>query len=422
MKKRTDKNIKNIKIVNLLVMLIAITIIFSFPKPSEGEVVSAAENTNTQVKNVGQPSVPKNIKEPVKKASGKKIAYLTIDDGPSYATNELLNLLAEYDVKATFFMLEPRMKQHSDTLNRMVKEGHALGMHGVTHDKNKFYKSKYTVVQEMTQGKEYIKKVTGTDAYLIRVPYGSHPHMKPSYIQAVKEAGFQMWDWNVDTRDWAYKDKRLATKAIEQIKNLQHRNIEPVILIHDMPTTVKNLRPLLEYLANNFEMRTLENIKEPLIFGSTTASKPKVDNGIRVTVPTFPVTINDMIVDNTKNKFPILIYKDITYLPLTWDYCGALGINITWDNTNGLGLSKKETASDILNQDLSGNNTLGKAYYAQLANLQIKINENNINKDEEYPFLNYKDITYMPLTWKYVTEEFGLQINWNEEKGLSIKK
>ncbi|PNB52498.1 polysaccharide deacetylase, partial [Pseudomonas sp. GW456-E7] len=69
-----------------------------------------------------------------KQNMGDKTVYLTFDDGPSAYTTRLLDVLKRADVKATFFMLSPRMNEFKQAVKRAEKEGHTLGLHGVTHN------------------------------------------------------------------------------------------------------------------------------------------------------------------------------------------------------------------------------------------------------------------------------------------------
>lgn len=196
----------------------------------------------------------------------KKIAYLTFDDGPSALTNGLLDVLLEYNAKATFFMLEPRMKQFPDVLKRMLNEGHALGSHSVTHDKKIFYQSKDQVVYEMNLCRDAMKKITGEDSVLIRVPYGSSPHMNAEYKQYVVDNGLVMWDWNVDSRDWAFKNEDYIQYTINQLIALDRKNEVPVILLHDRSQTIKYLPKLLDYLVQNYELKAIDPSITPTQF------------------------------------------------------------------------------------------------------------------------------------------------------------
>ncbi|WP_133243515.1 polysaccharide deacetylase family protein [Pueribacillus theae] len=197
----------------------------------------------------------------------QKIVYLTFDDGPSDVEEELLDLLGKYHAKATFFMLEPNMKKYPDAIKKMVNEGHAVGMHGVTHDIKKFYKSKSTVLEEMNKGQASLEEISGVRSFLIRTPYGSVPHMTPEYKQAVNEHGYKLWDWNVDSNDWKYRDGRYVENSINQIKKIEQSGGEPIILLHSKSSTLKHLSSLLDYLTENgYVMERIEEDMEPYHF------------------------------------------------------------------------------------------------------------------------------------------------------------
>ncbi|MBJ6360103.1 polysaccharide deacetylase family protein [Paenibacillus sp. GCM10012307] len=117
--------------------------------------------------------------------SDGKWIYLTFDDGPSSVSDKILDILDQYKVKATFFMLEPHMRTYPEILKRMVKEGHGVGIHGVTHDKHKFYHSEQTAFDEMIKGQATLESITGIKTELIRSPYGSIPYLLDSYRQVL---------------------------------------------------------------------------------------------------------------------------------------------------------------------------------------------------------------------------------------------
>jgi peptidoglycan/xylan/chitin deacetylase (PgdA/CDA1 family)/uncharacterized protein YraI len=177
-----------------------------------------------------------------------KIAYLTIDDGPSIYTSRLLDTLNKYHAKATFFMINGKMNAQKADVKRMIREGHAVGSHSVTHDKNKFYRSPSSALNEMMTTRSTILKITGKNSNLMRVPYGSVPYMKQSYRNAVNKQHFIMWDWNVDSLDWKFNNSRYVSNTLSQVKKVEKNGITPVILIHDRKATVDNLALLLSNL------------------------------------------------------------------------------------------------------------------------------------------------------------------------------
>lgn len=208
-------------------------------------------------------------KKTVKKeqnTTGEKKVYLTFDDGPRDITMDILNLLDEYNAKATFFMLEPHMKQYPDVINEMIKRGHSVGVHSVTHNKNKVYASSKSIVNEMTVAKNTLEELTDVESHLMRVPYGSVPHMTPEYILAVENEGFIMWDWNIDSLDWKLGDGSYVNHTIDQLESFD-KNEPMVILMHDRKTTVKHLEKLLKYLQeNNYDMLAINESMTPVQF------------------------------------------------------------------------------------------------------------------------------------------------------------
>ncbi|KAB2338113.1 polysaccharide deacetylase [Cytobacillus depressus] len=204
------------------------------------------ENTN---QGINESTKQENTQ--VKQQNEQKMVYLTFDDGPSAYTMQILDALQSYDMKATFFMLEPNMRTYENELQATIENGHIPALHGVTHRIDLIYRSEKTVVDEMTAAQGTLMQLTGTVSHLIRTPYGSAPYMKPSYKQAVEEAGFQLWDWTIDSEDWKYKNGEYVPKVIQQIENYRLHESPMVILLHDKKSTAEHLPQLLTYLKNN---------------------------------------------------------------------------------------------------------------------------------------------------------------------------
>ncbi len=102
------------------------------------------------------------------------------------------------------------------------------------------------------------------------------------------------------------------------------------------------------------------------------------------------------------------------------NYSNSLGLETTWNNDTGLSIIKKGIGSTI-SQTTTGSNKLGSSCTAQIPNFVIKVNGKEIdNAKEEYPILNYKSVTYFPLTWRFTVDEFGWTSAWNDETGLTI--
>ncbi|MCZ8517199.1 polysaccharide deacetylase [Paenibacillus filicis] len=196
-----------------------------------------------------------------------KVAYLTFDDGPNEVTLALLNILARHRAKASFFMLEPHIRRYPCTVRAMIRQGHAVGLHGVTHKVNRFYASKRSVVRELDQTRRTLKRATGKTSYLVRTPYESLPHLKPAYFKALKKAGYRLWDWNVDSKDWKYKNRYSIVMVKKGTLRMEKAMVRPVILMHDLKETAEILPKILLFLKRRgFRFKKITPDLKPVHF------------------------------------------------------------------------------------------------------------------------------------------------------------
>lgn len=206
-------------------------------------------------------------KPPVKpEKPGAKSAttiYLTFDDGPNKYTTINNATLKKYNVHGTFFFLGKHMKNNGKIVKTVTDDGHYIGTHSMTHDKDKLYKSTKAFIGEINEGTKLVKKMTGKDAKLLRVPYGSKPHVTAAMQKELNQNGYKMWDWDVDSNDWKYTDKE-ADKIIKNVRtgvDKAHksgdRNI--VVLLHDRSQTAKALPEIIEWLQKEgYTIKTYE--------------------------------------------------------------------------------------------------------------------------------------------------------------------
>ncbi|AGK53805.1 polysaccharide deacetylase family protein [Bacillus sp. 1NLA3E] len=196
-----------------------------------------------------------------------KVVYLTFDDGPKNSSNDLLSILNQYQVKATFFMLDGNIKRYPDAVIRMIQSGHSVGLHGVTHNRSQFYQSSQTVISEMDQTRNSLLAITGIDTHFIRTPFGSAPDMTDEYKKAVIDHGYLMWDWNVDSKDWYYRDHRFVDAVKEQVEKQRNQMAPIVILLHDQEETVAQIPALLDYLiSQHYIFKAIDASMQPIQF------------------------------------------------------------------------------------------------------------------------------------------------------------
>lgn len=196
-----------------------------------------------------------NVKEQPTRFFGqvRKVAYITFDDGPSKYTGQLLDIMNQYDAKATFFMVGENLDHYPEAVKRLVKEGNYPGLHSMTHSYKKLYKSGSTdnFLNEFKEVQYKVEALIGYTPHLIRAPYGSSPQIGEAFRGDIAAAGFKMWDWTTDSLDWNLPGQ--PNKIISRIQRGVHRDIE-VILMHERKLTVEALPQILKLLkAKGYE-------------------------------------------------------------------------------------------------------------------------------------------------------------------------
>ena len=183
-------------------------------------------------------------------AQEKRILYLTFDDGPTEYTDELLDILAAHQMKATFFMLETEMKRFPEAVQRIAAEGHGIGVHGVSHEKDIFYAGNMGPVNEMDQANQALEHIIGMRTHLARTPYGSSPYLTAKQESALNSKAYILWDWNIDSKDWCYRNAsktfNATTRAIEKLDR------EPkVILFHDIKQAGETMKMMTKWMEQH---------------------------------------------------------------------------------------------------------------------------------------------------------------------------
>lgn len=212
---------------------------------------------------------PAAVPPPAGTPQGKRVIYITFDDGPNAGTPALLNVLDQNKVKATFFMLGNNIASHPDAVRRIVKEGHGLGLHGMTHQKNKFYASPAAALQEMNADNDKLHSAARVYTKLIRPPYGSKPYFTKKFRDLTAASGYHLWDWNVDSNDWRYtkNPQTIYNNVLRDVKAMKKKGVTPVVLFHDQQATTSILSKLIKSLqAEGYTFEPLTNEKTPLNF------------------------------------------------------------------------------------------------------------------------------------------------------------
>lgn len=186
---------------------------------------------------------------------GEKLkVYLTFDDGPSTNTQQILDILKQYNVKATFFVIGKTDDLSKEMYKKIVEEGHTLGMHSYSHKYSVIYDSMSAFEQDFNQIHDYLKEVTGVDCEYYRFPGGSSNQVSNSdmreFIRYLNDRGITYYDWNVSSGD-ATSQAYTADELIQNVMGDVTKYKTSVVLMHDSavkPATVEALPALIEQL------------------------------------------------------------------------------------------------------------------------------------------------------------------------------
>lgn len=187
--------------------------------------------------------------------SGIRKVYLTFDDGPSLNTDKILDILNEYGVKATFFVVGK--EGYTEEYQRIVKEGHTLGMHSYSHKYREIYQSIESYKEDLSRLHSFLYEVAGVDSKIVRFPGGSSNTISKvdmkDLIDYLNQEGSAYFDWNVSSGD-ASSNYISASQIADNVLNNVWKYDSVVVLMHDSATkdtTVEALPIIIEKILES---------------------------------------------------------------------------------------------------------------------------------------------------------------------------
>lgn len=209
--------------------------------------------------------------EPNETEQQSKRVYLTFDDGPSIYTGQILDILAANDVKATFFVIARQEDSYWPYYQRILDEGHTLGMHSYTHNYEQVYASTESFQQDIIQLSQFLEERTGVKPTIYRFPGGSSNTVMNVEVQDciayLNQEGITYYDWNALNGD-AVSNELPPEKLVENIMADVRKNNNSIVLMHDMQsrhTTVESLQNLITTLkSEGYEILPIDE-NTPLI-------------------------------------------------------------------------------------------------------------------------------------------------------------
>lgn len=179
---------------------------------------------------------------------------LSFDDGPSADfTQQVLDVLAENDCRATFFMVGTAMDNNRDLVKAVYDSGNEVGLHTWRHnDLNQMNAD--AIVRNLQLCQNIVQEQTGTTARWLRPPYG---RVGPSAYGACNALGMYIATWTIDSRDWSLQNaQKIHKEVVGQLQN------GAIILFHDThAATVEALKTILpEIKAQGYQVLTVDQL------------------------------------------------------------------------------------------------------------------------------------------------------------------
>lgn len=193
---------------------------------------------------------------------GVKIAYLSFDDGPSEYTPQVLNILQQNNIKATFFItfIGQDSSQKRAWLQQEAADGETIGIHSWTHDYAYIYASEQNFLTDFTQMRNVIQATIGISPKLMRFPggvgntvslkYHNNVPIMPTLVNDVENMGVKPFDWTAGGEDAEIprpaSGEQFASEIMKEVGDSDH----PIILMHDryqvsvdaVPIVIQQLR------------------------------------------------------------------------------------------------------------------------------------------------------------------------------------
>lgn len=195
--------------------------------------------------------------------------YLTFDGTLSSYTSDILAILKEKKVKATFFLSGPLENLDAEMLNAIVADGHTIGMGSCSGDFQSLYSSVASYLTDLYQLSTYIKETTGITPSVFRFPGGSvNSYNATLYQELIAEMirrGFVPYDWNIDLADMndSYSTQTVLDITMARLSTMDRA----ILLLRSDASAVELLSPLIDNLSGqHFTCAPLKNDVKPVLF------------------------------------------------------------------------------------------------------------------------------------------------------------
>ena len=192
------------------------------------------------------------VKDEVKPEETYRKVYLTFDDGPSANTEQILDILDQYGVKATFFVTGEEAASHPERYQEIADRGHTIGMHSYSHKYSEIYESKESFLQDLKKLQDFLYDIIGVRPTIYRFPGGSSNTVSTipmkDFCECLSDEGITYFDWNISSMDASnpmLSPEEIVANCADDLEGYENA----VILLHDSvkkSSTVEALPNVIE--------------------------------------------------------------------------------------------------------------------------------------------------------------------------------
>jgi peptidoglycan/xylan/chitin deacetylase (PgdA/CDA1 family) len=226
--------------LNILKVFLVVSAVYSLSLSRSSDTVSILENSNPH-----------------------GYVALTFDDGPSQIyTPQVLEILKENNIHATFFLIGKNVEKYPEIVKRIAAEGHTIGNHTYTHPTILPLISNQQLIQEIKKTENLIYAFTGKKTDLFRPPHGWRT---PWMVNECEKLGYDLVNWTVDPKDWRHPSSNVIVKSV-----IHKTGNGAIVLLHDglelkndpgQENTLVALSQLIAYYrARNYTFVTIDQI------------------------------------------------------------------------------------------------------------------------------------------------------------------
>lgn len=230
--------------------------------------------SNFKKKIFAVPIVESSYEKERERKSNHKTVFITFDDGPSINnTRNIIKILNEYNIKATFFIIGNKGEEYSEIVKELHKSGMCIASHTYTHEYERIFKSVDDYRNDLEKCDEFIENLVGEKPVpYIRIPGGTHNSSSGksnmnNIINYLKDNNINYVGWNVCSNDALGRNipsYKLFSNVKNQTEKVETRTNILVLLMHDSyykKTTVEVLPQILDYyVSKGYEFKTFKDI------------------------------------------------------------------------------------------------------------------------------------------------------------------